>query len=117
MGSSRCVMCGDKIGDIVKHRYKGEEYHFCSQVCRSGFLDEPDKYNRLVRSPFNREVVAMEILVCAVCGNEVPEDEAHRQEYQEEKSYEKYYFCCGGCRMEFLNDPDKYTGQSGKHIA
>jgi hypothetical protein len=38
----------------------------------------------------------MEIVLCTVCGNEVPKDQAQRQEYQEEKSYEKYYFCSGG---------------------
>jgi YHS domain-containing protein len=85
-------------------------------VCRFEFLSEPDKYGSAWPS-FRMEVMVMETLMCAVCGNEIPKDEAHRQEYQEEKSYEKYYFCCGGCRMEFLNDPDKYTGQSGRHLA
>jgi YHS domain-containing protein len=116
MAKSRCTMCGDKIGDIVKEVYKGEEYHFCSQVCRLEFLNEPDRY-RLVWPSLRRRGIVMERLICAVCGNEVPEDEAHRQAYQEQESYEKYYFCCGGCRMEFINDPDKYTGQSGKHLA
>jgi YHS domain-containing protein len=100
-------MCGDKMEDIIREVYKGEVYHFCSRVCRSEFISKPI---------FRRGVIVMETLMCTVCGNEIPKDEAHRQEYREEKSYEKYYFCCGGCRMEFLNDPDKYTGQSGRHL-
>ncbi len=63
------------------------------------------------------EVINMPMIKCAVCGTEVSAEKAQKQEYKEESSYEKYYFCCAECRMEFLNDPDKYLGQSGRHIA
>ncbi len=64
-----------------------------------------------------KEVIDMTVLKCAVCGSEVSAENAQRQEYQEEQSYEKYYFCSAECRIEFLSDPNKYTGQSGEHLA
>lgn len=59
----------------------------------------------------------MRKLQCAVCGTDVPEKTAARQEYKEEQSLEKYYFCCDEHRMEFIKDPNSYTGQSGRHVA
>jgi YHS domain-containing protein len=62
-------------------------------------------------------VIDIRVLKCAVCGSEVSAENAQKQEYQEEQSYEKYYFCSPECRIEFLSDPNKYTGQSGEHLA
>jgi YHS domain-containing protein len=70
----------------------------------------------MASSALPKEVIEMTVLKCAVCGNEVSSKNAEKQDYQEERSYEKYYFCCVECRMEFLGDPNKYSGQSGKHV-
>ena len=59
----------------------------------------------------------MATINCPVCGKNVPEQEAVKQEYREEQSLEKYYFCSQECRMEFINNPGKYKGQSGRHVA
>ncbi len=50
---------------------------------------------------------------CTVCQNHVSEQNVVIQEHDGEE----YYFCSDECRIEFIKEPHKYIGRSGKHIS
>ena len=112
---SQCAVCGRDIEDVVRQSYEGEEYHFCCENCRMEFLGHPQKYAAKISRP-ERESRASGAIKCSVCGEKVSEEVAVRQEYREEQSDEKYYFCSEKHRMEFITDPMTYKGLSGKHV-
>jgi YHS domain-containing protein len=111
----KCNVCGVSLSEenAVTQEYEGEEYYFCSDECRIEFIKDPHKY---IGQYSSRRRPTTATLLCAVCGSPVSEEKATKQEYQEERSYEKYYFCSGECRIEFIKDPHKYAGESGKHL-
>src|SRR6201987_5119838 len=112
----KCNVCGVNVSEeyAVTQEHDGEEYYFCSDECRIEFIKDPNKYIGQYSS--RRRPAGTATLICAVCGGPVSEEKATKQEYQEEGSYEKYYFCCDECRIEFIKDPNKYIGESGKHL-
>lgn len=113
---SHCVVCGREIEDVVRQSYEGEEYHFCCEKCRMEFLGDPEKYAAKISRPESgRETRGA--VKCSVCGEKVSEEVAVQQEYREEQSDEKYYFCCEKHRIEFIADPMTYKGLSGKHVS
>ena len=113
---SRCAVCGCNIENVVRQSRGDEEYHFCSEECRMEFLKDPDKFEPMWIH-FRKEGIDTGAIKCAVCGQKVSEEVAVRQEYHEEESHEKYYFCSEKHRMEFITDPSTYKGMSGKHIS
>ncbi|MCL4244720.1 MAG: hypothetical protein KJ002_06275, partial [Candidatus Dadabacteria bacterium] len=80
------------------------------------FLSDPEKYAAKISRP-ERGRDAPGAIKCSVCGEKVSEEVAVKQEYREEQSAEKYYFCCERHRMEFIADPMTYKGLSGKHVS
>lgn len=49
-----------------------------------------------------------------VCGMQVDEQKAAGQSEYQGKSY---YFCSQGCKRRFYQNPEQYTGKSGKSTA
>jgi len=80
------------------------------------FLSDPQKYAAKISRPESDRNTAGAIK-CSVCGEKVSEEVAVRQEYREEQSDEKYYFCSEKHRIEFITDPMSYKGLSGKHVS
>ena len=113
---SPCAVCGREIEDVVRQSYDGDEYHFCREKCRMEFLSDPQKYAAKVSRPESDRNTSGAIK-CSVCGEKVSEEVAVRQEYREEQSDEKYYFCSEKHRIEFITDPMTYKGLSGKHVS
>jgi YHS domain-containing protein len=115
---TRCTVCQNHVSEqnVVIQEHNGEEYYFCSDDCRVEFLKDPSKYEDY--HPSIEGADDIETLMCARCGSLVSEEDATKQEYKEEEGqYEKYYFCSDECRIEFIKEPHKYTGRSGKHIS
>ena len=113
---SPCAVCGREIEDVVRQSYDGDEYHFCREKCRMEFLSDPQKYAAKVSRPESDRNTSGAIK-CSVCGEKVSEEVAVKQEYREEQSDEKYYFCSEKHRIEFITDPMTYKGLSGKHVS
>jgi YHS domain-containing protein len=80
------------------------------------FLSDPEKYAAKISRPESGKNTSGAIK-CSVCGEQVSEEVAVRQEYREEQSDEKYYFCSEKHRIEFITDPMTYKGLSGKHVS
>jgi YHS domain-containing protein len=57
-----------------------------------------------------KEVIIMATVKCSVCGGNVPEENALKQEYKGKT----YYFCCDHCKVKFTKEPDKYAGKADK---
>lgn len=113
---SRCAVCGNNIEDVVRQTHGSEEYHFCCDNCRMEFLNNPGDYEK-VWEYFRKDGFDVDAIKCAVCGHKVSEEVAVKQEYNEEDSNEKYFFCTEKHRMEFISDPTTYKGLSGKHLS
>ena len=47
-------------------------------------------------------------LVCVVSGDEIDKNNLNDQDYSKYKEG-KVYFCCGGCKMDFDEDPKKFS--------
>lgn len=42
--STKCIVCGMKTSTKINFKYKGKEYHFCSEDCKSTFMANPATY-------------------------------------------------------------------------
>jgi len=50
-------------------------------------------------------------LVCIVSGDEIDKNNLNDQDYPKYKEG-KVYFCCGGCKMDFDEDPKKFSSKA-----
>jgi len=72
---------------------EGHAFHFCSESCRSKFLDDPMAY-MTAKDP--------------VCGMSVDRSTA---KYFLKHEGEKFYFCSARCKERFEAEPSKFLGE------
>ena len=113
---ARCAVCGGNIKEVVRQKSGSEEYHLCSEDCRTVFFVAPEKYEK-AWFYFRKHGVDKNKIICAVCGDKVPENVAVSQEYFDENQLKHFFFCSETHRIEFINDPKKYDENSGMNVA
>ncbi|WP_121068105.1 heavy metal translocating P-type ATPase [Chachezhania antarctica] len=87
-----CGMTVDPDAGKPTAEHDGHLYHFCSDGCRTKFLNDPDAY-RNATDP--------------VCGMSVDRaDAAHMAKHKGER----FYFCSARCQEKFEAEPDTYLG-------
>jgi YHS domain-containing protein len=59
-------------------------------------------HNKKCSSHQNKEISTVS---CPVMGTKIPKEKAYDKTDYNGKTY---YFCCGGCKPEFLKNPEKY---------
>lgn len=112
---ARCAVCGGKIENVVRQSSSSEEYHLCSQDCRTEFLVEPSKYEK-VWFYFRKHGIDSNFIKCAVCGDNITEEVAVTQEYFDKKHLKHFFFCTEPHRVKFINNPKEYKDNSGMNI-
>lgn len=94
-------ICGMEVeiaGAMHTHEHNGEMYYFCCGGCKTKFAKEPEKYLQTA--------VPQGEAIDPICGMSVDIATAkHMSEYKGEL----FYFCCGGCKTKFEQEPEKYV--------
>ena len=120
-----CPVMGTKINNKDKSAgksvYKGVTYYFCCAGCKPEFDKNPAKYVKPagaakkapVKAEAKPKTMVAQNLVCAVTGEKIASKEkaAGSSEYKGET----YYFCCGGCKSKFDENPDKFITKATGH--
>lgn len=76
----------------------------CNKEKKSGMMDNMKK-NEQVEKEEMKTNDKNEIVTCPVMGSKIKKSEAFDKTEYKGKTY---YFCCGGCKPEFLSEPEKY---------
>ncbi len=115
-----CGMSVDPQKTAHRARYKGQDFYFCSNGCRTRFEAQPEKYLAAPAHSHKSETAGHDPSGEApkatdpVCGMSVdPQKTAHRAQYKGQD----YYFCCNGCRTKFEADPEKYLAPASDRVA
>ena len=87
-----CGMTVDPNAGKPSATYDGHTYHFCSESCRTKFMNQPGNYLSATDP---------------VCGMSVDRASAKHFARHEGKGF---YFCSAGCKGKFETEPAKYLG-------
>jgi len=84
--------------------YQGNRIYFCCDKCPKTFLDDPDKYMKVVKEmgvTLEKTPNAQEM--CPV----LPENKITKENFVDYQG-KRIYFCCNKCPVAFMKEPDKY---------
>jgi len=91
-----CGMEADPKAAAAALVHDGQQFYFCSEVCRDRFLQRPDSFSRM-RS-LNLPTSQTELPVDPICGMSVdPDDPGAKLEFPDGTMY----FCCQPCADEY----------------
>lgn len=116
MTKSRCAVCGGNINTVIKQISGNEEYCLCSNSCKVKFLKSPDEFEK----PwfyFRKHGIDSKLILCAVCGDNVPESDAVKQEHFDDKQLKHFFFCGESHRIEFIKNPKEFEENSGLNVS
>lgn len=89
------VACAQHI-----HEHAGQSYYFCCGGCRKRFAADPGAY--LKAAPPTGEALD------PICGMTV---DVAKARFMSEHDGKLFYFCCGGCKTRFDQEPGKYLAK------
>jgi len=95
---TNCPVMGGPINKEIYSDYNGKRIYFCCAGCEKTFQKNPEKYLNKMKE----QGVVLETVTCPVSGKTA------NLEISAEYQGKKVYFCCEGCKKEFLESPDKY---------
>lgn len=110
-----CGMMVDPAKTPHHADHEGTIYHFCSDGCRTKFLDQPRAY----LSP--QALDQSDKAGCCVSGPKARPDDGHidpvcgmavepiSTAFHAEHEGRLYHFCSGSCRAKFVDQPEKYS--------
>ena len=93
-------ICGMEVeiaGAQHVSEHDGATYYFCCGGCKTKFAQEPEKY--LAAAEPQGEAID------PICSMSV---DIAKAKFMSEHKGELFYFCCGGCKTKFDQEPEKY---------
>ena len=95
-----CPVLGEKINKDLYIDYQAQRIYFCCTSCRETFLNDPEKYMKILAD----DNVLLESVQekCPVMGGKINKD------IYTDYNGRRIYFCCRSCPEIFSKDPENY---------
>lgn len=102
---STCPVMGGEIDKEIYADHDGKRVYFCCEGCIGEFNKDPEKYlGKLKEAGQKPELLASAgpQTTCPVMGGAI-----NKKLYADYQG-KRVYFCCGGCKAPFEENPEKY---------